>query len=960
MALRRRRKKLTSLMSSVDKRLKNVELRSSKGYVPASVDPEDNNNIIEPPPGVVNTNSPNPWVHVVGGYWYPTRTTGAAKDRIEIWFDADPLIEKDYGMTVSGVTVTDGWTNPSGTFKVLGDDYPWADPDRKDWYVPLGSGVTNTALYTTDALSETFPWIYGFQTNAALKTRAAISTTQATTTVATISFSGGHHFKTGDIVSVSDLYGTSYYDIDGIVRVASADSTTITYNFNSALANAIPLANVTSKYVYGVAQKEVRVGATWVDADGITYYWNGIRYVKWTEGSLPNDGVAPSPPTELVLTTVGYNLQGGASGARSKVTLSWTAPTTNVNDKPLDDLVGYRVWFRNSPSVDWVKLTYGQETTQTIENLDPNVTYYFTVVAYDSSGLDSTGLTGSILTGTAAPTAGVSTPTAPILSSPRLGTVTVTWDGYNADGTLTDIYKLSYIEVHASTTSDFTPVSGVNTATIVSAVGTGTSGTTVTYTTSFNHGFSANQTVSITGMSLPQFNLSNVKIAATPSGTTFTVTVAAGTVQGTPTGQTGLARTGTLKGKLYSSSDSLIVTDLPYNVAYYFKFVSVDVSGNVTEASAQATTTIKPLVDADLIAAQLNAPLTNWPFANAAITAGALASGAVNASNMFGANVVVQSAIAANAIGANQIAAGAIVAGKIAANAVVAASIQALSISADKIATNAVTADKINAGSITAVKIAANAITAEKILATETIGFQTLDALQSVKLGANSVSSQPQTPGMAITETTYSNGIPTTATTGWVGAWGGGSMEIGTDFFGCYMDFFTSNTISMYADSGISITAISGGINHYGRVRNYDDTYLDGMSIRNSGAPGSGRYALYLNNSLNRIEGYNLTSSSIRYKTEVSALALDSVVESVCKLNPVTYKYRPEVTSRPDYVDVGFIAEELAEDPILARFVEYTDSGEPDGIRYDKLTVLLAAAVQKLNERITYLESKVD
>ena len=974
MALRRRRKKLTSLLSSVDRRLKNVELKNSKGVTATTIVEDSNNNIIEPPVGVISTDTPNPWVHVVGGYWYPAQTTNATNghDRIELWFEADPLTEKGYGVTVSGVDVTGGYADPSGTYNVLADNNPRGSK-RKSWYRAYGGTITNTLVYTTGSTTASFPYLYIYQTDAVLKTRAAITSTQATTTTATITFSGGHHFNEGDIISVRDLGPSSpYYGIYGIFKVDTVpNSTSLTYIFDNPLTSSQSLVSgITGKYAYGVAQREVRVGATWLnDSDGLTYYWNGIRYTLWTEGALSTDGVAPSPPTSLSLSTAGYNLQGGASGARSRVVLNWSAPTTNVNGKPLDDLVGYRIWYRNSLSADWIKLSYGMETAQTIENLAPGVTYYFEVVAFDSSGMESTHLAGSIATTAAALDAEVSTPSAPILSPPRLGTVTVTWDGNNSSGSPIGLNKLNYVELHASTVSGFTPVSGSNTATVTVASSNGSN--TVTYTTSSAHGFTAGQTITITGLTEPKFNLSNV-VLATASGSTFTVTVT--TVTANPvisiSSQTGIARTGTLKGKLYSNTDAIIVTDLSYNVGYYFKFICVDISGNATSASAQATTTVKPLVDTDLIAASLNAPLTNWPFANAAITPGALANGSISANTMFAPNVVVQNAIAANAIGADQIAAGQVIAGKLGANAVTAGTIEALTIKAGDIQADAITADKIKAGEVVAGKLSANAVvannisadavTAAKVLATETFTYRNVANTESTKLGANSIPAYPNTPGMSIYNLTVSNTVPV----GWFGAWGGGTVELGADFSSCYIDMTAGlnrismfgSDVSVYADTLLGVVAPVIELGQVGGATTLHGT-LAADGLTGSGSAGVPLHYRTSNNTIFRF------TSSIRYKTGVKDLELDYDKFTNIKLRSFQYKQEYAELGENAPINYGYIAEELEADGFekLVIYIEdkKTKKMVPESVSVHELSAATHWAVNIQAEKIRNLEARV-
>ena len=129
--------------------------------------------------------------------------------------------------------------------------------------------------------------------------------------------------------------------------------------------------------------------------------------------------------------------------------------------------------------------------------------------------------------------------------------------------------------------------------------------------------------------------------------------------------------------------------------------------------------------------------LSNWMFNGRVVPPGSLADGSIDATNLFGSNVIVQDAIAANAIGASEIAAGAIVAGKIGANAITSNTIAANAIIAGKINTNAVTADTIRAGAVEAEKIATRAIIANKI----DTGAVTADAIKAGEITADKLQS---------------------------------------------------------------------------------------------------------------------------------------------------------------------------------------------------------------------------
>ncbi len=76
--------------------------------------------------------------------------------------------------------------------------------------------------------------------------------------------------------------------------------------------------------------------------------------------------------------------------ANGSVTLSWTAPTTNTNGTPLNDLAGYRILYGANPGAltQVIAVSNPGLTDYVIDNLAPQ-TYYFNIVAYTASGLQS-------------------------------------------------------------------------------------------------------------------------------------------------------------------------------------------------------------------------------------------------------------------------------------------------------------------------------------------------------------------------------------------------------------------------------------------------------------------------------------------------------------------------------------------------------------------------------------------
>jgi hypothetical protein len=72
------------------------------------------------------------------------------------------------------------------------------------------------------------------------------------------------------------------------------------------------------------------------------------------------------------------------------MTVSWQAPTHNVDGTPLGDLAGYRIYYgRETGMYARIIDVAGPETlTLTIDDLPPN-TYYVTATAYDRDGFES-------------------------------------------------------------------------------------------------------------------------------------------------------------------------------------------------------------------------------------------------------------------------------------------------------------------------------------------------------------------------------------------------------------------------------------------------------------------------------------------------------------------------------------------------------------------------------------------
>ncbi len=94
--------------------------------------------------------------------------------------------------------------------------------------------------------------------------------------------------------------------------------------------------------------------------------------------------------------------------------------------------------------------------------------------------------------------------------------------------------------------------------------------------------------------------------------------------------------------------------------------------------------------------------------------------------------------------------------------------------------------------------------------------------------------------------------------------------------------------------------------------------------------------------------------SSMRYKRNIVDMK-DELLNEVLELNPVTFQWKPEV-STCEKTQYGLIAEQVAE--VLPELVVYKD-GIPETVQYQNLVPMLLGVVKKLEKRIAILEGSM-
>lgn len=914
LGIRRRRKKINTILTTIDRRLRSVELQRVPRVVKdgtitrkmleksIQIDLATSTDAATETPGTSTPKPPEftdkPLTNIVEVRYRGYNEAGTANDRDEaiIVFETDPGLNVGdklrFAATVSALDVpskTSEYTVESvGTTTISGQTYSTAlyRPGRstivsgtitynKGWRIreenvslPVDSFDGDIDKYKYWQIT-----VYGKGTSPSTDSDylygptwpAGVPTTSGT------HMTGGT-FDVGTLINIVNLGGPFDGTFKIINKTVSGTEITLKMEFKEYLASVtLP---TTDGAIRAAAGRYLRDGETWIDTTvtpAVVWVWDEEKQVwinssELPEGTVIDDGIAPSPPTNLSGTTEGY--LSPDKKPFSRVSLTWTAPTTNSDSTNLSDLKGYKVYYRYSTSDAWTFHSDVATTSATVEGLVAQTVSYFAVKAYDVSN-NLSAFSQSFTINTVAGALTLAAPSTPVFTS-KLGTVRVVWNGLDANGQTPPAGYVSYIEVHWSTTSGFTPSDS------------------------------------------------------------------------------------TLKGRLSGKSDYYSDIDPEYDTNYYFKFIFVDPFGVKSAASAQRTVTVQALVNTDLI----EGSLTRWPFGANTIDVDSLADGSIAAtylvsgSDAAGTAVRSEGKIAAGSIGAVAIAANSIVAGKIAASAVTADTIAALAITAGKIAANAITADKIAAGAITAEKISAGTITTDKLTAGTLTGFtiQTAATGQRVELAGTSISFYNTTTAVgSITGSTYTGGYNVINISG-----------------------LTTVSGQLWALSGLNVSSgavisgnsqVTGNLNVFGGgIFAVSDSKVDGRItagtfFTSEGLAGSTTTGASINSAGSIIR----TPSSRRYKQDISDISY--AYEDVLALQPRKFRLKDEVLISDSAVFYpGFIAEELAGTG-LDLFVSYAEvDGQlvPDGVRYAELTSALVSAIKHQDSIITNLTARLD
>jgi hypothetical protein len=438
----------------MERRVNSVQLRPinllTSGQVAAIVAGDGS---LDPgPDSIAGLNAPNQYKRITEGYYYSNRLTGGSP-KVELYFSADTGLAADKTIRISGIHQLDD--NGTAVEFRVSDDYKTLSVDTSPWeeresfnnsrHTP-DENVNNTALFDVTLGNE-------YSSRKSLIVSREITFSEATTTTAKLTFNSTNYFKAGDVVYVDVPSTSPFFGLDGLFRVKEAGSNYITYDFSTELEEPINSIGVLgNRSVYAVARSATRDGATWINTStnpDTVFVWSDIRWVTY-RGDV-TDEIAPGPVTNLEATSENDTPDGNAIGL-SRVTLTWSAPENSADETPIDDLVGYTVWWRQFATQEWQKADItGADTTFSMTGFQQGSAAYFRVFARDASSNRSTGVDITHVTGRSTPV--IARPGPPVVET-YLGTIKVSYNDLTALGNVQS-GTAKEVQVYMSTVDDF-------------------------------------------------------------------------------------------------------------------------------------------------------------------------------------------------------------------------------------------------------------------------------------------------------------------------------------------------------------------------------------------------------------------------------------------------------------------------------------------------------------------------
>jgi hypothetical protein len=176
--------------------------------------------------------------------------------------------------------------------------------------------------------------------------------------------------------------------------------------------------------------------------------------------------------------------------------------------------------------------------------------------------------------------------------------------------------------------------------------------------------------------------------------------------------------------------------------------------------------------------------------------------------------------------------------------------------------------------------------------------------------------------------------------------------------------FLTSSGGDYYTTSG-DFVSVSGnvviGTGYINLGVNKTFLYADGTIYADTlgtttRTPGSG--VTLVQSTTGYIKVY-VSSSSQRYKENITTFDTSGIYNIIKGMRPVTFNYKADFSDYPEQEHLGLIAEEVHDLEPNGRLVEYKDD-VPESVVYEKIPMYLVAAFKEMANKIEDLQSRLD
>lgn len=167
----------------------------------------------------------------------------------------------------------------------------------------------------------------------------------------------------------------------------------------------------------------------------------------------------------------------------------------------------------------------------------------------------------------------------------------------------------------------------------------------------------------------------------------------------------------------------------------------------------------------------------------------------------------------------------------------------------------------------------------------------------------------------------------------------------------------SSTTASLAADGSNSLSITTSGNNMQGVMTFGGTVNLNAQTNYSGIATGSGSPMVIVTTG-SRIA---YTTSSERFKQEITYINTPGWLDKVMAMKPITYKTSDDFTiaGEPNETQYGFLAEDIYDlGGGLEKTVVLDPLGDPFSLSYDRLTVFLTLAIKELKAEIDELKAK--